>query len=138
MFEALPAATKKTLGDLPAVVNELENDASEMRLRIERLNELISLGADSGDSPTIQAEVVGRRNASLDEMRALRDEARARLSEAMTSLETLRIDLLRMRSGTQTVESLTANLGSARELSEQINRLLEAHDELDGELNETL
>jgi hypothetical protein len=39
-----------------------------------------------------------------------------------------------MRAGSVDVESVTANLGSARDLGAQIDRLLAAHEEIEAEL----
>ena len=47
------------------------------------------------------------------------------MSEAVAALETIRLQLLRMHAGAGSVESMTADLSSARELSDDIERLLE-------------
>ena len=49
-----------------------------------------------------------------------------RLGEALGALETLRFDLLRLHGGVGSVGGLTADLGAARQIGEQIDALLEA------------
>ncbi len=43
-----------------------------------------------------------------------------------------------MRAGTVNLESVTTNLGTARELGAQIDRLLKAHREIEQELKPSL
>ena len=85
LFEALPADTRRVLGDLPAVVRRLEE-------RVRRL----------------------RGNGRPAELR-----------DALSALETIRLDLLRLHGGVGTVDGLTADLGAARLISEQVDALLE-------------
>ncbi len=128
LYEALPPATRESLGDLPAVVKKLEEDAARTRSKVEELKSLI---ASAETAPPEVADL-----DLIDRLRAKRDEASYRFSDAMAALETLRIDLLRMRAGSSdTLESLTQDLGSAKQLSDQIARLLEAKDEINSDLN---
>jgi hypothetical protein len=41
------------------------------------------------------------------------------------------VDLLRLRAGTVTLDNITENLGAARELSDQVRRLLAAQAEVE-------
>jgi len=59
-----------------------------------------------------------------------RDEARARMTDAISALEKIRLGLLRLHAGDGTVESLTMELGSASALSEAIERLLTGQREV--------
>ncbi len=54
----------------------------------------------------------------------------------MAALETIRLDLLRMQAGTGTVQSITTDLTAARELSDDIERLLEEQAEVEAALKE--
>lgn len=63
-------------------------------------------------------------------LRQSRDDAAARLAQAVAALEKLRIDLLRLRAGNITVAGVTQNLGEARELSAQVRRLLAGLEEV--------
>jgi serine/threonine-protein kinase len=95
LFEALPDATRRRLGDLPSVVRGLE----------ERVRRLRGNGQE------------------------------VRLGEALGALEVIRFDLLRLHGGVGTVDGLTADLGAARQIGEQVDALLEAHREADDVLS---
>jgi hypothetical protein len=43
----------------------------------------------------------------------------------------LRVDLLRLRAGTAKLESVTTKLGKARDLAEQVDRILEGQLEVE-------
>jgi serine/threonine-protein kinase len=57
-----------------------------------------------------------------------------RLGEALGALETLRFDLLRLHGGVGTIDGLTADLGAARHIGEQVDALLEGRREADDAL----
>jgi serine/threonine-protein kinase len=117
LYENLPKETRRALGDLPAVLSRLQEDAQLLRKRHDELQEALGDGdAGASDAGT--------------ELRATRDTIRARLSEAVGALETIRLNLLRLHAGSATVEGLTTHLGLAAEVSAQIERLISAHDEV--------
>jgi hypothetical protein len=95
----------------------------------ERIQELDGLLADAG--------AAGRGTASaaadpvMHDLRTARQEAVRRFAESVAALEKLRIDLLRLRAGSLTLESVTENLGAARELTEQVQRLLAGYEEVE-------
>jgi len=95
LFEALPDATRRQLGDLPSVVRGLGE-------RVRRL----------------------RRNGQD-----------VRLGEALGALEVIRFDLLRLHGGVGTVDGLTADLGAARQIGEQVDALLEGRRVVDEALS---
>jgi hypothetical protein len=55
----------------------------------------------------------------------------------VTALESLRLDLLRLRAGAGTVEGITTDLEAARELGESADRLLAGAREVDAVLADT-
>ena len=110
LYADLPKATRKQLGDLPTVVARLEADAQKMRAHLEELQEI------AGDSP---------------ELREMRDAVHKRLAETVAALETIRLGLLRLKSGVGNVESLTTGLLAAREVGEAVDRLLAGHREVE-------
>jgi hypothetical protein len=55
----------------------------------------------------------------------------ARLRDVVGALETVRLNLLRLHAGSATVEGLTTHLGVAAEVSDQVERLIAAQDEVD-------
>ncbi len=117
LFEGLPRETRQALGELPAVLRRLQDDAQSLRARHESLQQALS--GTTASSP------------EYDDLRAMRDEAHARLGESVGALETLRLGLLRLHAGTATVESFTTHLDVAADVSVQVNRLIEAHDDVE-------
>lgn len=118
LFESLPKETRQSLGDLPSVVSALEADAQRMREAVDDIDALL------GSAPDGDEDVRSR-------LLKQRDAARVRLEQAVAAIENLRIDLLRLRAGQVRVDGVTANLGNARDLAHQIDRLLEGHAETD-------
>jgi serine/threonine-protein kinase len=86
LFDALPAESRRQLGDLPTIVASLEADIGKLR-------------KNGGDQRQLQA--------------------------ALGALENIRLDLLRLHAGVGTVQGLTADLGAARRLGEQVDALLD-------------
>jgi len=126
LFKALPKAARQSLADLPAVVRRLESDAQTMRKRVEELDTIITdLAADDR-----RAGAEERRQLK-DDLAAQRDTAQIRMTEAVAALERVRLDLLRMQAGAGGVESVTTNLNAARDLSDDIERLLEGRAEVE-------
>jgi endonuclease IV len=72
-----------------------------------------------------------------EDLEQARDAAQGRLQEAVASLETIRLDLLRMHAGAAQVEGITQNLSKAGEIAADIERLLEAQAEVERALQET-
>ncbi len=64
-------------------------------------------------------------------MEATRDEAEARLREAVTALEQIRLGLLRMHAGERVLQSVTMELQAAKDLSGDMANLLEGHREVE-------
>lgn len=118
LYESLPKETRQELGDLPAVLQRLQNDAQSLRKRHESLQEALA-GSTTANSP------------EFDDLRAMRDEVQSRLGEAVGTLETLRLGLLRLHAGSVTVDGLTTHLDVAAEVSAQVSRLIAAHQDVE-------
>jgi hypothetical protein len=110
------------LGDLPALLQRLQRDAHRLRSRAEQLHDALSQAA---------ASTSGDHYAALS---AERDTVQARLGDAVTALESIRLGLLRLHAGSLSVETLTTQLGLAAEASAQVERLIAAHDEVNAVL----
>ena len=119
LFASLPKVTQKALGDVPGIVKNLQHDATTLRTRLDQLNESL---AEAGDA------VLGPEYA---ELQALRDELAGQHRDVITTLETTRLNLLRLHAGTATVDGLTTHFDLADEVSHEVRRLLEARGELE-------
>jgi len=128
LYQALPKRTQREFPDLPQVVRRLETDAQTMRRRVEELNDLI---AQVGDDDRVGGE---RRAKLRDELRTTRDAAQAKMLEAVTALETIRLGLLRLQAGTATADGITQDLATARSLLGEMDALSEAAEEVEREL----
>ncbi len=128
LFEKLDKPTRKRLGDLPAAVRGLENDAQRMRARLETLQDALAGASDhaSPRSERIRAELIAER-----------DLVQRRLGEAVAALETIRLGLLRLHAGSATVQSLTTDLGLAAQVAREVDILLDGRREVERLLRPT-
>lgn len=116
LFESLPKASRQALGDLPGILRRLEKDAQTLRAKSEAMQTLMAGSAD---------------DEAAEELRGEREAIDARLRDAVGALETIRLNLLRLHAGALTVEGLTTHLGIAAEVSEEVERLIAAHNEME-------
>ena len=127
LYAELPPAIRAALPGLPDVLKRLEQQARNVRARIEELEQSLAetqQGAASGAAPA-------HRDKLVTDLTAARDLARIRLSESVAALETIRLDLLRLRAGGGSVDRITADLAAAGEIGETVDRLLAAGEEVD-------
>jgi len=128
LYESLPKETRNQLRDLPDVVHRLEQDAQKMRARFEELQEALA-DADQRVSP--DPAIAARHDRIVADLTAERDLVQQRLKDAVAALETIRLNLLRLHAGTGTVQSLTTDLGLAREIAGEIGRHVEGLREVE-------
>ncbi len=131
LYDTLPKETRRQLRDLPDVVHRLEQDAQKMRARLEELQEALG---DAGHSGNPVPSIAARHDRIVADLTAERDLVQQRLKDAVAALETIRLNLLRLHAGTGTVQSLTTDLGLARDLTRDINAQVEGYREIEGEL----
>lgn len=132
LYEGLPKETKRQLRDLPDVVHRLERDAQGMRGRLEELQDaLANVERDAADpAPPIAA----RHDRIVADLTAERGLVEQRLTDIVAALETIRLNLLRLQAGTGSVQSLTTDLGLAREVAKEIDVLLDGAREIEADL----
>jgi eukaryotic-like serine/threonine-protein kinase len=129
LYAELPKELKTALAGVPETIQRLEQHARTIRVRIERLEQSL---ADAGSHSPAGAQA---QHAALHaELSEARDAARARLEETVAALETIRLDLLRLRAGAGNLGRVTADLLQANELSASVDRLLAGHDEIEDSL----
>jgi serine/threonine-protein kinase len=115
LFAALPKEYREQLGELPAIVAAFEARAAEARADID----VVAALAPSG---TADAEVLAAR----------REAAKARLGESVAALEGIRLDLLRLHANADDLAPLTTLMDAARLLGDDLRRLAEAQQEVEG------
>jgi len=131
LYDSLPKETRTQLRDLPDVVHRLEQDAQRMRARLEELHEALS---DVGQRGNPEPSIAARHDRIVADLSKERDVVQQRLKDAVAALETIRLNLLRLHAGTGTVQSLTTDLGLARDVAEEISAHVDGHIEVEREL----
>jgi serine/threonine-protein kinase len=126
LFNELPKHVRKSLGDIPAAVRALEQQARVIRTRIAQLDAIIV----ETQSKTSRADVDDKRESLLGDLRSARAEADKRLADLVTA----RLDLLRLRAGQGSAEGITQGLESAKALGEDVDRLIAGSEEVDSVL----
>jgi serine/threonine-protein kinase len=130
LYGELSREIRAALPGLPDVLKRLEGQARAVRARIEGLEQSL---ADAGQFAASGA-AAGRRDALVADLVAARDAARERLGESVAALETIRLDLLRLRAGAGSVDRVTADLAAAGDIGAAVDRLLAAGEELERSL----
>ena len=127
IFDELPKQVRKSVGDVPGVLRSLETHARAMRARITQLDASIMdarRASGRADAGAVQSEL-------LRDLEAARAQAEQRLAEVVTALETLRLNLLRLRAGAGGIESVTHDLAAALALGDDVERLLAGQREVE-------
>ncbi|MBY0491076.1 MAG: serine/threonine protein kinase [Gemmatimonadaceae bacterium] len=123
LFEQLPRETRAALGDVPAVLQQLQGDALALRKQLAAV-----------------VDVLADANALSDDARTVwqteRTQTEQRLQQTVAALEGLRLGLLRLSAGSATVASVTTHVDLARALSADVSRLADAHEETHALLGE--
>ena len=106
----------------------------KMRRRVSELDDSVAKieSVMRSESASHARDVHADRREALDrDLRAARDAARQRLADAVTALEGIRLNLLRHTAGSGSVDSLTADLAAAQEVSENVGFLLAGEAEME-------
>lgn len=118
------------LRHLPAIIDRLELKASEAR---KQLGDLDSLTVSSAQ-PRIEAMAQEDEQLQLKHAETRSDLERQRhlignrLRTLLTTLETLRLDLLRLRVGGVQIPAITADIDAAQDLSRTMEAQVEVMD----------
>ncbi len=145
LFDELPKETRAQLREVPDVLRRLEDDARRMRGRLEELQDAVGGTGEGGSGKGgtgdagrgtrgVNAAIVERRDRVLEDLVAERDLVQQRLRDAVAALETIRLNLLRLHAGSGSVQSVTTDLGLAREVAQEIDGLLDGRREVEAEL----
>ena len=120
LFTSLPKPMRESLGDVPGALRALEAHAQLARARIEEVNATIAQAQHGSRAQGSD----GRQEALVADLYDARAKGESRLSEAVTALENVRLDLLRLHAGVASPEGITQDLAAVRVLSEDADRLL--------------
>jgi predicted Ser/Thr protein kinase len=129
LFDELPKEIRSAIPGVPETLQRLEQHARAIRTRMEGLEQSL-MDAGQHAPPGAQAQ----RDALLADLTAARDAARTRLSETVAALESIRLDLLRLRAGAGNLGRVTADLQLANEVSASVDRLLAGQEEIERSL----
>ncbi len=110
---ALPPESRKHLGEVEEVIGRLSVDAVALRRRQAELSDALAEIGDPSDSA---------RRAVRTELELERARVSDHLTEVISALDTVRLDLLRLRVGTATAADLTGNIEAARRVGERIDQ----------------
>lgn len=121
VFEQLPKDQRARLGDVGSVIGALERAAGGLRVRRDEIVRALGDAGPPGRS--------ARREGLVAELETVRTRIQGRLGAAVGALETLRLDLLRLRAGVGQPDDVTASIEEARSIGEAVSRELEAHRE---------
>ncbi len=119
LFENLPREARQAIGDLPSLLHRLQRDAQTLRAQYDGLHEALGRAGPGAASDDYEA------------LRTDRDLVHAKLGDAVGALETIRLNLLRLHAGSATVEGLTTHIGLAAEVSAEVERMIEAREEVE-------
>ena len=130
LFEALPREMRQQLTDVPETVRRLEARAQAIRRRMDELAALEDAGK-AAHAKADGADLAARRHALQEDVRSERERAEQRLSDVVTALETIRIDLLRLKAGSASATSISADLRAAEEVGAEVDAAVEGRAEVE-------
>jgi serine/threonine-protein kinase len=130
LYDELPKPLRQLLGDVPAIVEQLEGQARAMREHMAALDERIA----SASAGRASVQVGELEESVVADLTAARSRASEQLADLLAALEATRLDLLRLRAGQGTADQITHTMTAARELGDNIDRLLSARAEIDAAL----
>ena len=130
LYLSFPRETRNSLGDVPDVLRQLEERARGMRARIESLDATL---VEAQNQPA-RAGSGERQGALVADLATTRAAAEKGLADVVTALENLRLDLLRLRAGAGSADSITLDLAAARDVGVEVDRLFAVRREIDAAL----
>ena len=111
LFAALPAAEQRKFMAVPGILRQREGDVQALRRQDQALTKALT-------------EAAGRVDLVRD-LESARKAGSAKLATALSALENLRIDLLRISAGQATGPGLTEHLEAARRIGREVDARIE-------------
>ena len=150
LFAALPKGYRDQLHELPEVVQRLESRATTLRKRIEETAAIVARARDERPAsallgtadPTSAASgataggandaVTARQTSAIERLVASHDHLKRDLARTVATLESIRLDLLRVHGGANDLEPLTTLLDAAGNVERELGFLIDAQAEVGG------
>jgi len=114
LFAALPPAEQRRLIEVPGLIRQLEGDVQAIRRQEVALTRAL---VEAGGRPDV-----------VRDLEAARKHGNAKLSAALSALENLRIDLLRISAGQAVGPGLTEHLEAARRIGREVDARMEVEE----------
>jgi serine/threonine-protein kinase len=124
LYASLDKPARKALAGVPEVLQALERRARTVRAKIAELDgALVAAERDARPGRAANEKVL------LRDLRDARTHAETKLAEVVGSLESLRLELLRLHAGTGDTHGITRDLEAARAAGADVDRLIAAHSD---------
>jgi serine/threonine-protein kinase len=122
LYQSLPREERRRLGRLPALIDRLEELGLGLRRRLVELDGLASRvpSVAGGSSGSAVGAFQQRRDEAAAEITARREGVQSQLGRVVSTLEGLRLGLLRLRAGSVSVISLARDLDDAAEVVRRV------------------
>ena len=127
IYESFPKDVRRSLGDVPGVLRALEAQARAARARITELD--LAIGEAQRQTGRVGASA--RQESLVVDLQLERQRSDERLSQVVTALENLRLDLLRLHAGAGSAEGITRDILAAAALGDEADRLLAGAKEVE-------
>ncbi len=118
LLHALPASDRQILGDVSGAISRLEREADRLRGRLASIDQGLAEVGSGGEDRAALAGELGRE----------REAVTSRLATAVSALEGIRLDLLRLRAGVGDRPGLTTSIEKLKQVSAGVDALLEVKE----------
>jgi serine/threonine-protein kinase len=152
LVQSMPRSEREMLGDvvpsakalyervesLAASLHQLERGLDTAGVQsVSREIETLEAQANPLDEPASEQRVrrlaqLKRQRRSMQELERRRASVADRLESCSLALQSMRFDILRLRSGTQTTQQVTALALQAMELAREVDNAIYAHEQVRG------
>ena len=138
LFAALPRDYREQLHELPAVVQQLEARATTLRKRIEETAAIVAHARNerhasallATGAATVQSSDSVHHDSAIERIVANHDQLKRDLGRTVATLESIRLDLLRVHGGANDLEPLTTLLDAAGGVERELGFLIDAQEEV--------
>lgn len=135
LFREIPQEIRRRFSSVPSLIERLEKHAGALRHREAELAKALADVGTAGPSGGVPGtDMADRKAAVAAELEAARDRVQDRLAVTVAALEAIRLDLLRLRAGVGTADDLTGDIERALQLGDDVDAELEGRRVVDEDL----